>query len=221
MSDKSSNKNNSIASSESSKHSGGDKSSTMGGSSKNGSTMIQSDIKGSFQLDAKDKEIVGDKKWVHLSLLFIPFGILASIVILLWAFYYSGFRIETGDSQDETPLIQENTVEDVIPLTEEEKLESKAPPISSDERAGLLDNYFGEISDNYDPNYLNDLPDEAVDLYISYDGQEDEVKKKVAAEEFFILLNQPLRDSPQDGFDQFLKDVQNDLESTLGELLFD
>lgn len=221
MSEKPSNQNNSTLSPKSSSGSGGANSSSTETRLKNSASAIQGGIKGSFQLDEKDKKIVGDKKWIHMSLLFIPFGIFASIVILLWAFYYSGFRIETGDPQDSVPIAQEISVPDVIPLTEEEKSENEAPPIRNDDRLEILDIYFSTISENYEPEFLNDLPDEAVDLYIIYETNDDNAKKKVAAEDFFIILSQPLRDLPQDGYEEFLKDVRFDLETAIGESFFD
>lgn len=221
MSDNPSRQSKSTISSKSSSGSDGATSPSSDNSPKNKLAAVQSGIKGSFQLDEKDKKIIGDKKWVHWSLLFIPFGILASIVILLWAFHYSGFRIETGKSQDNISEVQDVRVPEVIPLTEEEKLEPTAPPISSEERSGLLNDYFSNISENYISSYLDDLPDDAVNLYIVYDGTEDNVKKKVAAEDFFILLSQPLRANPQEGYGDFIIDVQIDLEKAIGEPLFD
>ena len=83
-----------------------------------------------------------------------------------------------------------------------------------------LKEYFSKVSVHFQDNFMTNIPEVALSAYQKYlDAGEGEAKLE-AARAFYIYINNPgvLKDDPS--YSQFLTDVKDDLEDTLGRNLF-
>ena len=93
------------------------------------------------------------------------------------------------------------------------------PPVSNADDKKALSEYFTNVSTNFKPEYMEKIPQVALDGFKKYQAAAGDAKLD-AARTFYIYLNSPGVAPGDDIYPEFVKDVQNDLEKTLGKKLF-
>ena len=93
------------------------------------------------------------------------------------------------------------------------------PPVSNADDKKALSDYFTNVSTNFKPEYLDKIPQVAATAFTNYQAAEGDARLD-AARTFYIYLNSPGIAPGDDIYPEFAKDVQNDLEKTLGKKLF-
>lgn len=166
-------------------------------------------LKGSFQLDEKDKAKLPNKKWVHLALIVIPLGLFVSLVILLWAFFLNRSEVVEVADQNTPAVADEKPAPTLPPL----------PIIENGEKISKLKEYFAAVSPNWKDEYIKMVPEAAGKGYYDFLDSTDEDKRD-AAVDFYTYLSNPGVPKTDEGFILFLNDVRADLEKQVGQPLY-
>jgi hypothetical protein len=93
------------------------------------------------------------------------------------------------------------------------------PPISNQDDKKALSDYFGKVSTNFKPEYMDKIPQVAANAYKNYQAATGD-NKLDAARTFYIYLNSPGVAGTDPIYAEFTRDVQSDLEKTVGKKLF-
>lgn len=145
----------------------------------------------------------------------IVFGSLVAIIfIAIFIFTIVSLRKKTPPSQDTN-----QSLETAVKAVEQSPV--ALPAIKEqNEQSNVLKQYFSQVSVHFQDNFMQNVPEITLDAYKKYLDAPEGEEKLEAARAFYIYLNNPgaLKDDPS--YNQFLADIKDDLENTLGRNLF-
>ena len=145
------------------------------------------------------------KFWLVLAI------IVVAVAVGLLALY---FKVGTKGAQ---PIQTSENATLSTPVSHETP---KPPPaISNADDKQALSDYLTNVSTNFKPEYMEKIPQVALDGFKKYQAAGGDEKLE-AARTFYIYLNSPGVALGDDIYPEFVKDVQNDLEKALGKKLF-
>jgi|SRR3989344_7264801 len=143
----------------------------------------------------------------------IALATLAVFVIVALSVYYF---IVASKKQPQVPKETKNLT--VSSPVSDQSPPAPPPPVKSEDDKKLISDYFSQVSTNYKPEYIQNIPDVAVNAYKKYKDASGDAKLE-AARALYIYLNSPGL-APDESFKQFVEDIKFDLEQSLGRKLF-
>ena len=144
------------------------------------------------------------------------FWLVLAIIVVAVAVGLLMFYLKTSSKGSKPDQTSESTALST-PVSHETP---KPPPaISNADDKKALSEYFTNVSTNFKPEYMEKIPQVAASAFKNYQAAAGDAKLD-AARTFYIYLNSPGVAPGDDIYPEFVKDVQNDLEKTLGKKLF-
>ena len=140
--------------------------------------------------------------------------VLAVIGVSVYLFMTASKNQADSDQPAASQQPQETTVRrGENPLTGEK--------VESQERLDPIEEYFKKVSpDNFKVEFMTNVGNDTLSAYEQYSTATDEEMKFEAARILHISLNNNLVNRGDENYVGFLNDVQLDLETSLGKLLY-
>src|SRR3989338_6262707 len=171
--------------------------------------QVGSAMKGSFQLDEKDKKKL-PHSWVRLALILIPIFLLITLAVILFALNKKPSDISTTNEQVQK---QPDTPAEFY---------AKASPfllIADNADKGTLQAYFAGKSDKWQDKLIDKVPADAAVALKEYQNADDEDKLVLARELYKTVSNPGANDTDPDWV-AFHTDFKQKLEAEVGQALF-
>ena len=171
--------------------------------------QVGSAMKGSFQLDEKDKKKL-PHSWVRLALILIPIFLLITLAVILFALNKKPSDISTTNEQVQK---QPDTPAEFY---------AKASPfllIADNADKGTLQAYFAGKSDKWQDKLIDKVPADAAVALAEYQNA-DEEDKLVLARELYKTVSNPGANDTDPEWVAFHTDFKQKLEAEVGQALF-
>lgn len=148
-----------------------------------------------------------------LSRLWIGIGLAIIVLILVFVIIKA---LSGGDRKEEavpTTVEESNPEAGVNPLTQE-RVEDKS-------KLDSIREYLQKVSpNNFKEEFMASVSNDTVAAYEQYATSKDKSTRLDAARLFHLTLNNSIVNRGDEKYVDFLADVQKDLESTIGQLLY-